>query len=185
MWLRQAAVSFKQGYRCFLIDLRGHGLSEEPGEMTDIEVHLSDIQETLKELKLNYPVIFVGHSLGSIIALMLAERRPEIVHSVLAVGMPGKILKPVAGAFRWFLKGPFQSLKRKRRHQRFAWRERTLIKTDLHTLEQIQEHIGKLNFMERPFNVKCPVHFSVGRFDLTHIRMGRTQLYGSTSTPIQ
>ncbi|HEY9788004.1 MAG TPA: alpha/beta hydrolase [Candidatus Obscuribacterales bacterium] len=165
MWLRQIEFLSRRGHRCFVIDLRGHGQSDEPGHKTDIETHLADVLETLKQTDVRHPAVFVGHSLGSIISLVIAERRPEMVARVFAAAMPGRIFKPMVHGFRWFLDVPYTKLRGTEFHAKLAWRERTLLNTPRHTLEQIVDNFADLNFVDRPLKVTCPVHFSVGRFD--------------------
>lgn len=165
MWNKQLEFLHKRGHRAYALDLRGHGLSEEPFAMTDLEVHLDDVMETLQTLDLHYPVVFVGHSLGSILSVTIAERHPEMVKRVFAASLPGRVLKPMEVAFRWFLKGAFPKLQSMEVGKNLAWRERTLLETKIHTLEQIVENFGAVNFVDRKINATCPIHFSVGRFD--------------------
>ena len=165
MWNKQLDFLHKRGHRAYALDLRGHGLSEEPLDTTDLEVHMSDVLETLQTLDLHYPIVLVGHSLGSILSITIAERHPDMVQRVFAASLPGRVLKPMEVAFRWFLKGPFPKLQTLEFKDKLAWRERTLLETKIHTLEQIVENFGDVNFVDRKINVSCPVHFSVGRFD--------------------
>jgi pimeloyl-ACP methyl ester carboxylesterase len=165
MWKPQVEMLVSRGYRCFVPDLRGHGLTADPGEHTDLEVHLRDVEETLKTLDIQYPAIFIGHSLGAIISLTLAERRPELFQQVFAVGMPGKVLPPVSVAFRLFLNAPFEKLRGTTFHERLPWRPRTMISTHRNALTQIVDNFGSLDFVSRALEVTCPVHFAVGRWD--------------------
>lgn len=167
MWRGQLGVLSDNGYRCFLPELRGHGESHEPGEDADIEAHITDILETVTadDCGIRFPAVFIGHSLGAMVSVEIAERRPELVQAVLAIGMPGKVLPPIAQAFRWFLDGPYHKIKGTTWHERLPWRERTLIHTNYHTLDQIVLNFRHLNYVERQLDVTCPVHFSVGRFD--------------------
>lgn len=165
MWKPQVEMLVGKGYRCFLPDLRGHGLTGDPGEPTDIEAHIKDIQETLADLDIEYPAIFVGHSLGAIISLTMAERHPELFQQVFAVGMPGRVLPPVAMAFRMFLNSPFEKLRGTPVHSAMSWRPRTMINTDRNALTQIVNNFDSLDYVSRALDVKCPVHFASGRWD--------------------
>jgi pimeloyl-ACP methyl ester carboxylesterase len=165
MWRPQVELLKSRGYRCFLPDLRGHGESDEPGHPTDVHAHLKDMDDSLFDQGIRFPAVFIGHSLGAIISLELAERRPELFKQILAVGMPVRVLPAVAGAFKILLNAPFEKLRGTVIHERLPWRERTLISTNRHSLEQIYEHIGSLNYVDRQFDIDCPVHFSVGAFD--------------------
>jgi pimeloyl-ACP methyl ester carboxylesterase len=165
MWESQAAALSDLGHRCFLIDLRGHGGSPEPYEPTNIDLHLADMRETLEQSDARYPAIFVGHSLGAIISMELAERHPEMFGEIMAAGMPGRVFAIVVFLFQIILLFPYEKLRDTRLHQMMPWRLHTLVKTDRFTLLQIVENFKELNYVDRTFNVSCPVHFSVGRFD--------------------
>jgi pimeloyl-ACP methyl ester carboxylesterase len=165
MWRPHLSSLVAKGYRCFLPDLRGHGSSHEPEEQTDIDVHLRDLDETFKKLDINFPAIFIGHSLGATISLYLAERHPELVKQVFAVGMPGKVPPAIAIAFRVYLSWPYEKLRGTDLHKSLPMRQRMLIDTHKHALTQIVNNFGDLDFVSNVLDVKCPVHFAVGRFD--------------------
>jgi pimeloyl-ACP methyl ester carboxylesterase len=165
MWTPQVEALSKLGHRCLLIDLRGHGKTPEPYEPTTIQVHLADIQETLAAETPHYPAIFVGHSLGAIISLELAQLNPEMFAQIFAVGMPGKVLALVVFMFRIVLLFPYEKLRGTALHKALPWRLHTLINTERFTLMQIAANFQSLDYVSTPFNVKCPVHFSAGRFD--------------------
>ena len=64
-------------------DRRGYGHSRAAG-VAPIEGHVEDLLAIIG----GEPVVIFGHSMGAIIALMAAERRPDLVHSVLAYEAP-------------------------------------------------------------------------------------------------
>ncbi len=165
MWKPQVEMLVQKGYRCFVPDLRGHGLTADPGERTDIEVHIKDVLETFQDLDIDYPCIFIGHSLGAIISLTLAERQPELFQQVFAVGMPGRVLPPISMAFRMFLNSPYEKLRGTPLHDALPWRPKTMISTHRNALTQIVDNFDQLDFVSRALDVKCPVHFAVGRWD--------------------
>jgi pimeloyl-ACP methyl ester carboxylesterase len=167
MWRRQLDVLIELGYRCIVPDLRGHGDSIEPGEKTDIEAHLKDIVDTLRDIDdLRAPATFAGHSLGAIISMHLAERQPQYVSKILAVSMPGRVPRMTREAFHWFLKaGPYQAIRKTGVHKYFDWRTRELIATNPHALEQIIVNFMDLDYATNVPRVECPVHFAVGRLD--------------------
>ncbi len=72
------------GQRIFAVDLPGHGKSQGVGRQT-ISEYAADMLEFLKAVKLR-AAVFVGHSMGSAIALSLALEHPE---SVLGLGLLG------------------------------------------------------------------------------------------------
>jgi pimeloyl-ACP methyl ester carboxylesterase len=165
MWRPQIDLLKSRGYRCFLPEFRGHGDSHEPCDGGDIDAHLKDMQDSLMDQGIGFPAVFIGHSLGAIVALELAERRPELFRQILAVGMPGKVPQALVRAFKILMNSPFEKLRGTAIHTNLPWRERTLISTNRYSLEQIVENFARLNYVERQFMIDCPVHFSVGRFD--------------------
>lgn len=165
MWRPQLKLLTEHGYRCFLPELRGHGESIEPGGLADIAAHIEDMLDTFESTEIRFPAVFIGHSLGAIVSLELAERQPDLFRQILAVGMPGKVPTAVAMAFKMLLSAPYEKLRGTAVHERLPWRERTLISTNRYSLEQIVENFSQLNYVDRQFEIDCPVHFSVGRLD--------------------
>lgn len=68
--LLPAAVDFLR------YDLRGHGRSESPAAETSIEDHVSDLLTLLDNQKIPRAVL-VGNSVGGLISLAVAARRPD------------------------------------------------------------------------------------------------------------
>lgn len=166
MWKRQIEQLTSMGYRCIVPDLRGHGETHEPEERTDIGVHLADVMETLTSVGVVYPAIFVGHSLGAIISLELAQREPHMVSKVLAVAMPGRVPLLTVEAFRWFLKLPYENIRGTAIHRTLDWRPRVMLETNRHSLEQIMLNFSRLDYCGNVPKASCPVHFVVGRLDM-------------------
>lgn len=185
MWTPQIKLLEELGYRCIVPDLRGHGDSEDLREQMDIEAHLKDIVETLEQYDLRYPAIFAGHSLGSIISLELAARRPELVSKILAAAMPGRVPAITVATFKVFLGAPFHAIKGSVIHRNLAWRERVLLDTSHHSLQQIVENFANLNYVDNLPAVKCPVHFVVGRLDpiapAKHVQVMHSKLMPNSS----
>jgi pimeloyl-ACP methyl ester carboxylesterase len=165
MWASQVKTLTDLGHRCFLIDLRGHGQTPEVFETTDIRVHLDDVMETLQALPIKYPASFVGHSLGAIISMELAQLHPEMFDRICAVGMPGKVYSIVVSLFKIVLLSPYEKLRGTSLHAVLPWRLKTLVSTDRFTLMQIVANFKELDYISTPFKISCPVHFSAGRFD--------------------
>jgi pimeloyl-ACP methyl ester carboxylesterase len=165
MWKNQVSFFSRLGHTCTLIDLRGHGQSHEPYEKTDIAVHTQDVFETLQHSNIKFPAYFVGHSLGAIIALAIAEKHPQLVKAVFAACMPGKLVKPVQHIFKLFISGPMQALKESEIKNYLPWREQTLIEMPMFTMQEIAHFFSKSNLLERVPEVNCPVHIGAARFD--------------------
>tara|TARA_B110000459_G_scaffold192114_1_gene228969 strand:- start:1192 stop:1986 length:795 start_codon:yes stop_codon:yes gene_type:complete len=93
IWFRQIKA-FKSEFNILLIDLRGHGNSktnfkENHKQEYTFEVITNDIIEVLTHLKIERSH-FIGISLGTILIRDLAERKPELVESMV---LGGAILK--------------------------------------------------------------------------------------------
>jgi len=177
MWKNQVAFFSRLGHTCTLMDLRGHGQSHEPYEKTDLEVHRRDVLETLQNSKVKFPAYFVGHSLGAIVALVIAEKHPELVKAVFAACMPAKLVKPVQLFFTLFINGPMQALKESPIKQYLPWREQTLIEMPFFTMKEIANYFSTCDLLENSPEVNCPVHISAARFDPLAIHWHTKQLH--------
>ena len=80
---------FKASHTVMTLDLRGCGRSDQPEHGYDIPTLADDVAWLCRERKLARPV-FIGHSLGGLIALELAARYPSLPAAVVAVD-PGPI----------------------------------------------------------------------------------------------
>lgn len=165
MWQTQVDYLNHLGHNCYNIDLRGHGSSGEPGDPADLIVHAADVAETLGEIGLNGPAVFVGHSLGAIISVSLAESQSDMVKAVFAAGLPGRVLKPMSLAFRMFMGTGYDAIKKSGMHEKWAFRPRTLINTERHALEQILQNFESVDLLTSPPKLSCPLHLAAGRFD--------------------
>lgn len=71
------AAALAGDYRVYALDLRGHGESGHPG-VYSFESMRDDVLAFLDALGLS-PVTLVGHSLGAVVAALVAQRRPDAV----------------------------------------------------------------------------------------------------------
>lgn len=188
MWSPQIKTLTERGYNCFVPDLRGHGSTAEPGEKSDLRVHMSDLLETLAQEDLRYPAVFAGHSLGSIISVELAAERPEMFKKIMAVSLPGRVPLLTVSAFEFLLGWPYELVKQRNLHHNFAWRERVLFETSHHSLSQVLENFRDLDYVSNLPSLSCPVHFAVGRLDPVapwhHVKLMHEKLQNSTLTVI-
>ena len=123
IWFRQIK-SFKEHYNVLLIDLRGHGKSQEAFERYFTNDHnfeniSKDIIEVMDHLKIE-KAHFVGISLGTIIIRTLCEIAPDRVQTLILGGavtrlnVRSKFLVAVGNALKRFV--PFMWL-----YRLFAW----------------------------------------------------------------
>jgi pimeloyl-ACP methyl ester carboxylesterase len=165
MWQPQAELLSSLGYRCFLPDLRGHGNTPERNEGTGLDVHIADLMETLEQTDIKYPAVFIGHSLGAILSLNLARERGELFQQIFAVAMPAKVFEPLASGVKLLLNAPYERLRGTAVYNNLSWRPRKLIDTERFTFFEILDACKTLDYISRPIQVNCPVHFAAGRFD--------------------
>ncbi|MBW8172325.1 alpha/beta hydrolase [Ornithinimicrobium sp. Arc0846-15] len=76
-------------------DLRGRGRSRDLPAPYGMPSHADDVADLLKHLGIPFASV-VGHSMGAFVAVVLADRHPDMVHSLVLIdgGMP---LMPPAG----------------------------------------------------------------------------------------
>jgi len=72
--------------RVYALDLRGHGRSDWPGDYS-LELMQADVLQFLDTLGLG-PVDLIGHSLGGIVAYLLAENHPQRVSRLVLEDVP-------------------------------------------------------------------------------------------------
>lgn len=85
MWERVVTGYLQSSYRCFMVDLPGHGRSDKPG----VDWYgLQNFTETLfyfcLELNLSN-LLLVGHSLGGLLGLNLGLEHPGLVNQLILV----------------------------------------------------------------------------------------------------
>ena len=76
--------------RCRLIvpDVLGFGASPKPRSGYGPADHADALAACLIELGIDEPAIVVGHSMGTLVALALLDRHPDLVDSVIAIAPP-------------------------------------------------------------------------------------------------
>ncbi|KNB50727.1 alpha/beta fold hydrolase [Streptomyces caatingaensis] len=77
------AAALAPRHRVVALDQRGHGLSDDGGELTP-DAYVADAAAFLTALDLA-PAAVVGHSMGGHVALLLARRHPGLVRSLVIV----------------------------------------------------------------------------------------------------
>ncbi|MFF4728063.1 alpha/beta fold hydrolase [Streptomyces mirabilis] len=75
-----------RGRRVYALDLRGHGRSDWPGEYS-LELMRADVLRFLDVLGLG-TVDLIGHSMGGVVAYLLAQERPERVSRLVLEDVP-------------------------------------------------------------------------------------------------
>ena len=99
MW-RRLIGPLSSEHRVICPDLRGFGWTEAPPGGYDPEVFAEDIAALLWALDIDGPVDVMGHDWGGWTAFMLALRRPELVHRLLAAGIVHPFVRPTLSSLR-------------------------------------------------------------------------------------
>jgi pimeloyl-ACP methyl ester carboxylesterase len=69
--------------------LLGFGASPKPAWINyDIDDHAKAVITSLQRLRTNQPAVLVGHSMGCLVALRVARRRPDLVKHLILYEMP-------------------------------------------------------------------------------------------------
>lgn len=114
------------GFRTYAPDLRGYGKSRTPYPFS-MTSHLDDLDELLAQYQIE-DCLVLGWSLGGILSIEMALRRPDVVRGLVLVGTAARpvgshppitlkdnVLTGVAGAMNWVLPafGPVIALGKK------------------------------------------------------------------------
>ena len=94
-------------HRPFLaLDLPGHGHADGPGTTAPTIADLSGDIERALDAVLGQPVILLGMSLGGLVAIQVAARRPDLVRSVVLLDITPGVKTERAEAITSFIDGP-------------------------------------------------------------------------------
>ncbi len=77
-WRKNIPALAAAGYRVFAIDLLGFGGSDKPAIDYTLELWQALLEDFWQD-RINEPTVFVGNSIGALLCLMVAARRPDIV----------------------------------------------------------------------------------------------------------
>ena len=82
--------------RVIALDLRGHGLSDQPARGYEMERILGDLESALEVLKVKGNFVLIGHSFGGAIATEYALEHPKQVERLVLIATPGEFkLQPL------------------------------------------------------------------------------------------
>ncbi len=168
VWEEQFELLDQTGYRVIGIDLRGHGRSINPGGSCSIEDHIQDLKETIDHIGIKEPLIIVGHSFGAVLSVRFAEQYSDYVSKLLLVALPTRVPLLVQKYYRWFLGKPIEYLKSMVRiilKLPLKKRHKLAISSDLSVVRDIWKDSLQWDFLANVPEVRCPIYFSVGRFD--------------------
>ncbi len=78
---------FRRTHRVVAMDLRGHGQSDQPQQPYTMRAFADDLVWLCAQLQIEKPVI-IGHSMGGVIALVLAAEFPGVPSAIVSVDSP-------------------------------------------------------------------------------------------------
>jgi pimeloyl-ACP methyl ester carboxylesterase len=84
-FFRGLAERLQPRYRLLAVDLPGTGRSVSGTPLWSIDSWIADLCE-LAATRIGAPAVLLGHSLGTIVALQMAERCPQHARALIAVG---------------------------------------------------------------------------------------------------
>ena len=101
-WQKNIPVLAEAGYRVFALDLLGFGGSDKAALDYTLELWESQIKDFWAE-HINEPTIFIGNSIGALLALMLVTNNPETAAGGVLINCAGGLnhrpgdLNPILG----------------------------------------------------------------------------------------
>ncbi len=87
-WLAQKAY-FERSNRVVLIDLPGHGRSDDPSS-SSIDAYADAVGDALEAIACG-PAYIAGHSMGGAVAMRLAMSRPSLAKGLILIGTGAKL----------------------------------------------------------------------------------------------
>jgi pimeloyl-ACP methyl ester carboxylesterase len=99
---------FRGAHRVIAVDLRGHGASDKPQQDYTMATLADDVRWLCERLDLQKPVV-IGHSMGGLIALVLAARYPDLPAAIVTLDsliVPTAEMREMVPALVETLRGP-------------------------------------------------------------------------------
>ena len=87
-WKKNIPIWAKSGYQVFAIDLLGFGGSAKPTLDYSLELWEELLEDFHQEL-VQQPAIFIGNSIGALLALMVTANSPEIAIAAVLLNAAG------------------------------------------------------------------------------------------------
>lgn len=183
VWEKQYRLLNKSDYRVIGIDLRGHGNSVNPGGLCTTDDHVNDLKETIDFIGIKESITLVGHSFGAVLGFKFSEKYPELITRLLLVSLPARVPRILLLYYKWFLGRPIKLLKKKlnillKIPIPMMKRYKLALDSDLNIIRQIWGESLYWDFLQNKPRVKCPVYFSVGRFDYIALKGMIKKLHG-------
>jgi pimeloyl-ACP methyl ester carboxylesterase len=172
----------QRDFKCVTIDLLGFGNSPKPNWYSYTpDEHIKNIHHTIKKLKIKGPIILVGHSMGSLLALHYANKHPKKIEALFMLSPPIYLTKAdaqkarkiwrdtlYAKAYKYFRTHKNFTLKGVRglkvlalKNNPFSITEETWIAFS----KSLEECIEKQNVVKDLEQLNCPIYVYYGSLD--------------------
>ncbi|HVV26219.1 MAG TPA: alpha/beta hydrolase [Candidatus Saccharimonadales bacterium] len=193
-WQHVVARLAHRPYRLVAFDLLGFGASPKPAWILyDIDDHAGTVIAAIEKINDKRPVILVGHSLGALVALRIARRRPDLVRHLvlyempLYEGLPEKRryrlrLSLYFRFYRWVLGYRPEFNEANRRRAERLMRRLTGFDVDEASwqpfIKSLEHSIMQQTAADDIQRVKMPMDVIYGRYDMVVIRGQVRQVFG-------
>lgn len=166
-------------FRCVAFDFRGHGRSEIAADGYDMDTITRDAEALLEQLQIR-SCRFVGLSMGGIVALRLAARRPDLIRSLALIGTTAEPesnagrYRLMAFAARWLglwavaprvLPVMFGPAFLSDRSNRVEWIRRVRSNARLGVVRAARAVIARDSILDSISTLRVPTLILVGEFD--------------------
>jgi pimeloyl-ACP methyl ester carboxylesterase len=199
VWQPLVSMLTKDPCRVVAFDLLGFGLSPKPDWLDyNVDDHAEAVLASIKKLRPKQPVIIVGHSMGCLIAVRLAYKRPDLVKHLVLYEMPIYEGLPSKRRYRWRLDA-YHALydqisamqpagKGSRRLAQAVVQKVTGQQIDAVTwqpyVKSLQNTIVKQSASTEIVRLKMPIDVIFGRRDMLVIRGKVQQIFGNEAEHI-
>ena len=158
IWDTTLEALVEAGFRVLRYDLFGRGYSDRPHVRYNSDLFDRHILELLTSLDIESPIDLVGGSMGGAIALIFADRHPEMVRRLCLIDPSGcyppharmaRLMRlPLVGELFWALyTRPEKFSEEIRGHMAFAGHRQALLSTVRHgpfgEIRDVYERVGK------------------------------------------
>ena len=184
-----------QSFRVVAFDLLGFGNSPSPDWAAySVDDHARAVIASIEKLRLKQPVLLVGHSMGSLVAVRVATLRPDLVRHLVLYEMPlhhglpetlsyRSRLELYTRLYKWVSKYPLSF--NAETAKRTDWLTRRIVGVDvdqdswLPYVRSLENTIIKQRTSQDLKRLKVSMDIIYGSFDLLVVRGKEKHLFGT------
>jgi pimeloyl-ACP methyl ester carboxylesterase len=191
----------QNNFKCVTIDLLGFGDSPKPDWYSYTpDEHIKNIHHTIKKLKVKGPIIIVGHSMGSLLALHYANKYPNKIKALIMLSPPIYLTKAdaekarkvwrdtlYAKAYKYIRTHKNFTLNNVRRLKALALKNNPFSITEdtwLAFSKSLEECIEKQNVVKDLEQLNCPIYVYYGTLDQLLIKRNIRKVFKRNNVEI-